>query len=324
MPDNTVTNTPAAQPPADNSGARATRSSGASRGNGGNRGVYRGGYRSRGEQSIISVNQADKDFKGKDETIGVLGLPIEKNLKFGLSYEDFQESLMQYAEANFNKGNDLKPLIKFLIDPIQRIGAAPALPVGAAANPELLQIWKERLSKYNKRIETIEDNQVKLYGIILGQCTESLKSEIKGEDEYEEKEMDSDALWLMETIKKISAGINTKKNEVQAYINKCRDVWNCIQLSNESLDAFQKRFRSTAQTADLAGGEMLFLPTLKTIGLIDMERVNSIVSEDADEQAILRAAKLAELETARYKKVKERVLAMLFMQNANRSRYGKK
>mmetsp|Transcript_13830 Transcript_13830/g.20186 ORF Transcript_13830/g.20186 Transcript_13830/m.20186 type:complete len:247 (-) Transcript_13830:675-1415(-) len=246
MPDNTETNSPAAQPPADNSGERVTRSSSASRGNGDDWGVYRGRCRSKGEQSIISVNQADRDFKGKDETIGVLGLPIEKNLKFGLSYEDFQESLLQYVEANFKKGNDLKPLIKFLIDPIQRIGAAPALPEGAAANPELLQIWKEWLSKYNKWIETIEDNQVKLYGIILGKCTESSKSLIKGKDEYEEKEMDSDTLWLMETIKKISAGINTKKNEVQAYVNKCRDIWNCIQLPNESLDTFQKRFRSTA------------------------------------------------------------------------------
>mmetsp|Transcript_13831 Transcript_13831/g.20192 ORF Transcript_13831/g.20192 Transcript_13831/m.20192 type:complete len:201 (-) Transcript_13831:48-650(-) len=69
---------------------------------------------------------------------------------------------------------------------------------------------------------------------------------------------------------------------------------------------------------------MLFLPTLKTVGITDMERVNSIMGENADEQAVLRAAKLAELKTARNKKVKERVLAMLFMQNVDRSRYGKK
>ena len=49
----------------------------------------------------------------------------------------------------------------------------------------------------------IEDNAEKLYGIIMGQCTESLKSEIKGEDTYKNAEMDSDALWLMKTIKMI-------------------------------------------------------------------------------------------------------------------------
>eukprot|EP00957_Ditylum_brightwellii_P105914 8077984-Ditylum_brightwellii.AAC.1 len=48
--------------------------------------------RSRGKQRIIVVNSTDRDFKQKIETIGVLGLPIERHLKFGLSYEDFQES----------------------------------------------------------------------------------------------------------------------------------------------------------------------------------------------------------------------------------------
>ena len=50
-------------------------------------GQNRGGSRykiSRGDQSIIGLNTADREFKGKEETIGVLRLPIEKNLKFGL------------------------------------------------------------------------------------------------------------------------------------------------------------------------------------------------------------------------------------------------
>ena len=210
MSDNPETTTPSSR--ALGNGPRTT--NGASGSYGASRSGYRGGYRSRGDQSILSVNQADRYFKGKTEQIGVLGLPIEKNLKFGLSFEDFQESIMNYAEANLKKGNDLKPLLKFLIDPIARIGASPALEENAAKDPEKLQMWKERLSKYNKRIETIEDNQVKMYGIIFGQCTESLKSEIKGDDDYQEKEMDSDTLWLIKMIKQISAGINTKNKKV--------------------------------------------------------------------------------------------------------------
>eukprot|EP00957_Ditylum_brightwellii_P147238 11211825-Ditylum_brightwellii.AAC.1 len=70
--------------------------------------------RSKGKQSIMAVTGTDRDFKAKIETIGVLGLPSEKQLKFGLSYEDFQESLMQYSAANLKKGNNLKLLIKFL------------------------------------------------------------------------------------------------------------------------------------------------------------------------------------------------------------------
>eukprot|EP00957_Ditylum_brightwellii_P150365 11450156-Ditylum_brightwellii.AAC.1 len=59
----------------------------------------------------------------------------------------------------------------------------------------------------------------KLYGIVMGQCTESLN-------------------WKLKTIKKISTGINTKKNE----------------KPGKSLGAFQKHFRLAVQTLELAGG----------------------------------------------------------------------
>ena len=65
---------------------------------------------------------------------------------------------MQYIGANFKKGNDLKPLVEFPNDPGKRIRSAPKLTNGAPRDPEKVQIQKEELSKYNKRVEMIEDN----------------------------------------------------------------------------------------------------------------------------------------------------------------------
>ena len=121
MPDTTTeTTTPSPQTKtgatSNSSGATNLSSSGYRIGNRGG-----SGYRiSNGSQSIISLNTADREFKGKEEIIGVLGLPIEKNLKFGLSYVDFQESLMQFSGANLKGGHALKPMIKFHIDPVTR------------------------------------------------------------------------------------------------------------------------------------------------------------------------------------------------------------
>ena len=157
------------------SGNRAGIRGGTSRGN--------GGFRvSRGDQSIISISSADREFKGKEETIGVLGLPIEKNLKYGLSYEDFQESLMQFSGANLKGGHALKPLIKFHTDPVTRLGEKPTLTDEAAKNPRELQEWKEDSAAFNKKKESIEENKARLYGVTIGQCTESLISEIKRHD----------------------------------------------------------------------------------------------------------------------------------------------
>ena len=63
----------------------------------------------------------------------------------------------------------------------------------------------------------------------MGQCTKSLKADIKGKDTYEDAEMDSDALQLMITIKRISDGMNTKKNKVQSYVNNLHKLVLLIQ-----------------------------------------------------------------------------------------------
>eukprot|EP00957_Ditylum_brightwellii_P168803 12848159-Ditylum_brightwellii.AAC.1 len=82
----------------------------------------------------------------------------------------------------------------------------------------------------------------KLYGIVMGKCTESQIPEIKGEDNYEDAEMDS---------------------------NK----------PGKSLDAFQKQFRSAVQTLELAGGIKVFLPMLKTIGVLKYTEADAISDE---------------------------------------------
>ena len=83
-----------------------------------------------------------------------------------------------------------------------------------------------------------------------------------------------------------------------------------MQAPIETLDAFQKRFRSTVQTAELAGGHMIFLPELKKVGKIEMDQVTT------EEYEVLKVK--------RDKQVKESVLAMMFMQNADKARYGRK
>eukprot|EP00957_Ditylum_brightwellii_P033277 2521143-Ditylum_brightwellii.AAC.1 len=152
----------------------------------------------------------------------------------------------------------------------------------------------------------------------MGQCTESLKLEIKGKDNYENAEMDSSTLWLLQTIKKISAGINTKKNEVQAYVNKLRDLILLIQKPGKSLDTFQKCFRSAVQTLELAGGIEVILPILKTIGVLNYNEADDISEEAKVDE------KKKDIKQARDKSLKERVMAMLFLQNVDKARYGKK
>eukprot|EP00957_Ditylum_brightwellii_P046844 3555613-Ditylum_brightwellii.AAC.1 len=130
--------------------------------------------------------------------------------------------------------------------------------------------------------------------------------------------MDSNALWLLQTLKQISVGINTKKNKAQSYINKLRELVMLIQKPAESLDVFLKRFRLAVHTLELAGGIEVFLSMLKNIGLLDYTKAET--ETDATKQTEMKKV----IKQARDKAWKKQVMAMLFLQNADKARYGQK
>eukprot|EP00957_Ditylum_brightwellii_P164001 12486922-Ditylum_brightwellii.AAC.1 len=91
-----------------------------------------------------------------------------------------------------------------------------------------------------------------------------------------------------------------------------------IQKPGKSLDVFLKRFRSAVQTLELVGGVEAFLPMLKNVGLLDYTEAET--ETDATKQTEIKKV----IKQARDKALKEQVMAMLFLQNADKARYGQK
>ena len=76
-----------------------------------------------------------------------------------------------------------------------------------------MKYWDRTYEKWDKQQEKCKDNMIELYGILFGQCTVAMQSEIKSQIDYEEKSAKSDAFWLLTTVKKACSGLSTKKNE---------------------------------------------------------------------------------------------------------------
>ena len=70
----------------------------------------------------------------------------------------------------------------------------------------------------------------------------------------------------------------------------------------------------------------MFLPTLKIIGVLDCSSVKHSDNSASENQEVVRKEKRREkaIKQARDKSLKEMVTAMSFLQNTDRSRYGKK
>ena len=102
-----------------------------------------------------------------------------------------------------------------------------------------------------------------------------MQAEIKTDRKWRRKDRVLDVLWLMTTIKKISSGILSRKNEVLTVVNQTRELLTMNQNTTETTDAFAKRLTNKMQTVELAGRSGLFLPDLKNVNVSDSDEETS-------------------------------------------------
>ena len=81
--------------------------------------------------------------------------------------------------------------------------AATGKEVPAAKMLEYKLLYNEYLSRKNQ----LMDNQGSLYSLIKGQCMPALIAELKGLDEFEDKDADFDVLWLLTQVNLIMSGV---------------------------------------------------------------------------------------------------------------------
>ena len=67
--------------------------------------------------------------------------------------------------------------------------------------PLKVKMWELLIKKYLSREWKLRGNVHKLYAIFLGQCTQALRSTLKGDPEYEEKSERFNLLWFINRIK---------------------------------------------------------------------------------------------------------------------------
>ena len=60
-----------------------------------------------------------------------------------------------------------------------------------------MKMWEMRVKKYIYREEVLIENENKLYGIVIVQCTPPLKLTIKGDAEYRKQSSNFDILCLI-------------------------------------------------------------------------------------------------------------------------------
>lgn len=172
----------------------------------------------------------------------------------------------------------------------------------------LRQIKNEEVKRYVRRKEVLEDNKCMAYTLILGQCSKALKAKLKGQDDWEACEENSDVIQLLSSIKVWMMNHQDTLYPTMASANTISTIFKMYQYRHENLEDFRTRFETAVEVFDHIGVNF-------GAGLTKL--TNEVLAESKLRRETATLEQLKEAE----KKSFERLTACLFVKAADRTRY---
>ena len=127
---------------------------------------------------------------------------------------------------------------------------------------DLMNLHNEEVKMYLRRKHLYIKNKKRLYATLFGQCTPTLASGIKSQKDFSKHDDIKDVLWLTQTIRKLSVGIDANENEIITTHDALKRLYNLRQGLSESNDDYLERFKELWDTAVAAAGEESIVTTM--------------------------------------------------------------
>jgi hypothetical protein len=129
-------------------------------------------------------------------------------------------------------------------------------------------LHREKVKRHLTRVEALEDNKMRVYGLVWGQCTAALHAELRGDKDFKEKDSACDSLWLLQQVKLMSSGVDQSTSNPSANLFLLmKSLYSNQQGPEESVEACAKRFKHMTASIELAGGDVFHHPGLHKIEL---------------------------------------------------------
>jgi len=197
-------------------------------------------------RSTASDNRPSSRFVPKIAEIETLGTSTEQR---GHDFAKFLKSIHHHALTTFRNSKDISKVILNFTDPFVELqqtvlslsqvrrsnGLNPMPPVTDESNDdkfireadnadrrdEVKLLYGIQLKSNSEREkDLLTQNLTILWATIMGQCTPALQEEVHGEPDYMSKSSTFDSVWLLQSLPKITAGVNKTANKYHSACNK--------------------------------------------------------------------------------------------------------
>ena len=245
-------------------------------------------------------------FKGKVEKMGGNVFQLAEEGRKGNQFTQTLEALKNYVAIEMDHAKDLAPLLESPSRAATLTEPSDLPPTGAdginrvTRDHRLYIAWKFECESYNSRAVALEANQLKLFTVILMQCSQSVKLKLEATAGYEKAKAGSDCLWVLTTLKNICHRFEHTENRFLALVNAKAAIFNYKQAPEQSTTDYFESFKELVSVLESYGGKL--------------HDPQEAAPESAD---IENLANEAEKETF----MRTRYCAMLFLRNADKQRF---
>lgn len=205
----------------------------------------------------------------------------------GDKYVRTTEAIGDYVGREYNKA--MRVIVR---KKIEKKPEEPEAPDDEEMTEARMKKYEKAMDRYYKKIDQYEEYKAKVFVIILGQCTLSMKNKIESLKEFEKLEEEDDVIGLLSVIKSLAYTTHQVQYEHWTACSMMRRVLTMRQFEDESLAAFYKRFTSAVDVTESVWGL-----------LVPIQIVNRNKSGKKDER--------------------NRFLACVFLAGVDGKRYGK-
>jgi hypothetical protein len=231
--------------------------------------------------------RTSSQFVPKIPEIETLGTNTEQR---GHDFAKFLKSIHHHALTTFRNSKDISKAIVEFKDPLaalrntalslseirRKYSLNPAPPVedetetdkfireadNGDRRDEVKLLYGIQLKSLAEREADLNQNLTILWATIMGQCTPALQEEVHGDPDYLSKSSTFDSVWLLQSLQKITAGVNKTTNRYHSAFKATKKFYSTQQNSNEGIDEFYNRFENAKDLVGLFNADIVDLSPL--------------------------------------------------------------
>lgn len=165
------------------------------------------------------------------------------------------EAIADYVGREYNKS--MRVLVKDRVEsPPKEPDEPEPTKKGEVVSPYQMEKYKKELGRYYDKTDKYEEYKAKVFVIIKGQCTLTMKNKLESMKDYATWEKTDDVIQLLNCLKELAFTSVEVQNDYWTLQQAMKRVYDIKQLEYESLAAYYKKFVNAVEIAENKWGSL--------------------------------------------------------------------